>query len=113
MSHCRKGMCALATKEDNHYLTPSITYVVWFGTVNALAQDRITGYPFASIWKAVLYSLRKSEMSFQKQLRHGSISSENICHARECLQTIDVILKNCHHSLILACSQIAALTLCL
>ena len=54
-------------KNKTHYLTLSITYVVWFGTVNALAQDRRTVYRFANIRKAVVYQLRKSEMSFQKQ----------------------------------------------
>ena len=49
-SYCRKG--ALSVKEDNHYLTHSIIYIVWFGTVNALAQDRRTFIPFASFWKA-------------------------------------------------------------
>ena len=51
-SYCCKGTCALPVKEDNHYLTHSKTDVVWFGTVNALAQDRRTGIPFASFWKA-------------------------------------------------------------
>ena len=52
LSYCRKGTCALPVKEDNHYLTHSKTYVVWFGTVDALAQDRRTCIPFASFWKA-------------------------------------------------------------
>ena len=49
----------------------NLQYIVWFGTVNALAQDRITRFLFANIRKSVVYQLRKSGMSFQKQLWHG------------------------------------------
>ena len=53
-------MCTLAATEDSQYLTKltprkSIIYFVWFGTVNALAQDRRTGSRLASFWKAAFF----------------------------------------------------------